>query len=391
MDILDAVVVLVAVAAAVGGYRMGFFARAGSWVGIVAGVYVAARFLPQLLGATGVASSGGRLGITVGLLVAGAFLGQLLGLFLGSRIHDFLPPGPLRQGDRLVGSAAGAFGVLVVLWLLIPTLASVNGWPARQAQDSAIARYLNDNFPRPPNTFQALRRLVGQQGFPQVFNGLAPGGSVGAPPAGSPLPAATVAAVAQSTVKVEGQACNRVQDGSGFAVGPDLIATNAHVVAGEPPGRTEVITYAGRVLAARVVMFDPNRDVALLAVAHLDDAPLAVAAGGVGAKGDIFGHPEGQDALAVIPALVASQITAVGSNLYDTASVSRPVFILAAHVVPGDSGGALVNTRGDVIGVTFATDAADPQKAYALSYQVLDQALAEPRGYSVSTRGCLNS
>ncbi len=391
MDALDGVVILVALAAAVGGYRMGFLARAGSWAGIVAGIYVAARFLPQVLDATASSSAGTRLAITVGLLIAGALVGQLLGLFLGSRLSQVLPPGPLRQGDRLIGAGAGAFGVLVVLWLLVPTLASVNGWPASQTEGSAIARFLSDNFPRPPNTFQALRRLVGQQGFPEVFNGLAPGGSVGTPPAGSPLSAPVVATVAQSTVKVEGQACDRIQDGSGFAVAPDLVVTNAHVVAGEPAGSTQVLTYAGRVLPARVVMFDPNRDVALLAVDNLGDAPLPVVTGAVGDKGDIFGHPEGQDSLAVIPAQVAQEITAVGSNLYDTATISRDVYVLAAHVVPGDSGGALVDAAGQVIGVTFATDAAHPDKAYALTSRVLDQALAEPRGYSVSTRGCINS
>ncbi len=391
MDILDLLVLLAAVGAGVGGYRLGFLTRAASWVGLALGLYLAARFLPRLLDAINFSNAASRLLVTVGLLLVGAVVGQVVGLLAGARLHEILPPGPARQVDRGVGAAAGVVGVFVLLWLLVPTLASVPGWTARTAQGSAAARFVSNNFPRPPNTFQALRRLVGQQGFPQVFNSLAPGGGVGKPPAASPLSAAVTAAVAQSTVKVQGQACSRIQDGSGFAVGPNLVATNAHVVAGEPSGQTQVITYAGRVLPATVVMFDPNRDLALLSAANLGDTPLAVATGAPGQKGAIFGHPEGRPQLAVIPAGVAEQIRAVGSNLYDTATTVRNVFVLAASVVPGDSGGALVNTSGAVIGVTFATDAANPDKAYALTSKELRAGLSEPRRASASTGDCVNS
>lgn len=391
MDVLDAVVVVVAVGAAVGGFRLGFLTRVASWVGLAAGLYLAARVLPKLLDAANLSAASSRLLITIGLLLLGAVVGQVVGMVAGARLHEILPAGPAREVDRGIGAAAGALGVVALLWLLVPTLASVPGWPAQAAQGSAIARYVSNHLPPPPNTFQTLRRLVGQQGFPEVFNGLTGGGTIGSPPTANPLTPALTASVAQSTVKVEGQACSRIQDGSGFAVAPDLIATNAHVVAGEPAGHTEVLTYAGRTLPATVVLFDPNRDLALLSVAHLDDAPLPLATGSQGEKGAIFGHPGGQDPLAVIPAQIAEEISAVGSNLYDTATTTRDVFVMAAHVIPGDSGGALVDTSGAVIGVTFATDAANPDKSYSLSTKELRAVLAEPRGAPVSTRSCINS
>ena len=49
------------------------------------------------------------------------------------------------------------------------------------------------------------------------------------------------ATVSASTVKVEGQACDRIYEGSGFAVAANVIVTNAHVVAGEPAGATSVL------------------------------------------------------------------------------------------------------------------------------------------------------
>ena len=101
-----------------------------------------------------------------------------------------------------------------------------------------------------------------------MFAVLHPGDSAG--PAARPSarwPRPSLAPVAASTVKVEGQACSRIYEGSGFAVGPDLIVTNAHVVAGEPAGQTSVLLPSGVTCRRPWCMFDPDRDLALLQVA----------------------------------------------------------------------------------------------------------------------------
>jgi S1-C subfamily serine protease len=236
---------------------------------------------------------------------------------------------------------------------------------------------------------QVLRRLIGQDA-PQVFAVLHPGAAVGSAPTVSPLSGAVTAAVEASTVKVEGEACNRIYEGSGFAVASDLIATNAHVVAGEPPGQTEVMLPSGRDLPARVVMFDPRRDLALLQVASLGQNPLPTKVAHAGTSGAVFGHPNGQDAIAITPARVAQEIEAVGRDLYDSANTKRDVLVLAAALAHGDSGGPVVNSSGVVIGVTFAISADQPGTSYALSATELDAALSEPRNPSgTSTGPCL--
>jgi S1-C subfamily serine protease len=391
VDSFDGLVLLLALIAAIGGYRLGFIGRVVSWLGLVLGLYVAVRFLPRVIVDMASASPGAQLAVAVLLLIGGAMVGQALGLVVGARLHRVLPFGPIRYGDRVIGAFAGIAGVIVALWLLLPSISAVPGWPARATDSSRISRWVSVNLPNPPGSLQILRRVIGQDA-PQVFAVLHPGTSAGAPPAFDPLDAGLTAAIAASTVKVEGQACNRIFEGSGFAVGTDLIVTNAHVVAGEPPGQTSVLLPSGADLPAKVVMFDPRKDLALLQVASLGERPLPLQVAHAGATGAVFGHPHGQNKLAVTPARVASETEAVGRDLYDRATIKRDVLILAAALAHGDSGGALVNTSGQVIGVAFAISADQPGTSYALSTTELKGALAEPRNASgVSTGSCLAS
>src|SRR5262249_25141809 len=113
-------------------------------------------------------------------------------------------------------------------WFLLPTLAQTPTWPAEQARDSTIASFIHDHFPEAPDTTQALRRVLG----PRVFEGLGPEPALGPPPAETGLSETAANQIARATVKVEAPACSRIQDGSGAVIAPDLVVTNAHVVAG---------------------------------------------------------------------------------------------------------------------------------------------------------------
>src|SRR6202008_2420242 len=98
-----------------------------------------------------------------------------------------------------VCAGLAVIGVIVVLWLLIPSVASVPGWPAQVTNGSGIARWVSRNLPPPPDALQPLRRIIGQDA-PQVFAELRPGGSVGAAPASSPLSPSVTSLVSASTV-----------------------------------------------------------------------------------------------------------------------------------------------------------------------------------------------
>ncbi len=389
MNVLDLVILAALASAALGGYRLGFLARAASWVGLGLGIYLGVRFLPATLRAFEGPDPTSKLLVAVLVLVGGAFAGQGLGLLLGSSLRRFVPLGPVRAVDSAVGALVGMVGVLLMLWLLLPSIAVVPGSMARQARSSTIARAIDRQLPEPPDTLQALRRLVGEVDFPRVFEALRPAPEVGAPPAATGIPPSVLQRVAASTVKVAGVACRRIQEGSGFAAAPDTVVTNAHVVAGHQAGRTEVMRPDGRRLRASVVVFDSARDLAVLRVPGLRQTPLPVGSGRVGANGAVFGHPGGQNQLRIAPAAVRQQVQAVGRDLYDSRPTRRDVFILASDLRPGDSGGALVGQDGAVMGVAFAIAPDQRGTAYALTSKELNAALSLPRNRAVGTGPCL--
>ena len=388
MNLLDLLIVLTAGAAAYGGFRLGFLARIFSWAGLAAGALVADRFLPDVVAFFSSSDPQIRLIAAISFLVGASMLGQGVGLAVGSLLHAALPlAAGLRQGDRAAGSALGIVGVLAGVWLLTPALAAVPGWPSESIRGSAIAHMLDDVAPAPPETMQALRRFVQDGTFPAVFNELRRSPDPGPPPI-EELPEAIHQRVVQSTVKVTGEACRRIQEGSGFAAMPDVVVTNAHVVAGEEAPRVE--TFQGRSLPATVVLFDPNRDLALLRVPGLAGQPLPVGEAEEGDIGAVYGHPGGGP-LRPAPARISQELIAVGRDIYDRNDTRRSIFVLASALRPGDSGAALVDKAGQVVGVAFAIAPDKPGVSYALTDKELRAVLATARTTRVSTGGCLDT
>ena len=387
MNALDLVIVLGAASAAFGGYRLGFVARAASWIGLAVGLVVAARLLPMVVDRLDSLDQVSLLFVAAAVLVGGAFLGQATGLIVGAKLHLRLPDGPVRQLDRVAGAAAGVVGVLASVWLLLPAMADIPDWPAREARTSAIAQAVHDLFPQPPDTLQALKALIGDDRFPDVLGGLEAAPDLGPPPASSGLSQQIADSVAQSTVKVEGNACHRIQDGSGSVIGADLVATNAHVVAGEES--TYVYRYPDNDrLAADVVAFDSNRDIAILHVPGIDRPALPIGDIDVGGIGAVFGYPGGGD-LTVAPFQVGQRVEARGTDIYDQHRYEREVFFLSASLAPGDSGAALADPGGTVVGVAFAIAPDRPNVAYALTPKELNAVLATVSSVPVETGPCI--
>ena len=382
----DIVLVLIAVSAAVGGYRLGFVARATSGIGFSRGVVAGALVLPLVLPEVKDASEPTVALVTIGLLVGMALIGNALGLVLGSRLHAELPAGALRRTDQVAGAVFGVVGLLVILWLLLPALTHIPGTMATQARGSAIAREVHESFPNPPDALEALRRIVGDEPFPEVFDAFQPAPDPGTIPAETGLPSAVAEQVVQSTVKVAGEACSRIQEGSGFFAAADLVVTNAHVVAGEDDTVVELVD--GSTLEADVVAFDPERDLAVLRTRGGGAPALPLRDAEVGDTGGVFGHPGGGP-LDVSPFRVGDEITAVGRDIYDSASTSREVLVLASELAPGDSGAALVDPQGRVIGVAFAVAPDKPGVAYALAIDELEGVLAGDLSTERDTGGCL--
>ncbi len=209
------------------------------------------------------------------------------------------------------------------------------------------------------------------------------------PPDGASRLAPTVRdRVLASTVRVSGPACGRVQVGSGFSPRADMTVTAAHVVAGM--SRTEVLRPDGRRLAATVVAFDPNKDLAVLRVTGLAQTSLPLGSATVGGDGAVFGHPNGQVPVEVSPATIVAQGTVRIRNLYGQGPVTRDVLRLSSRLEPGDSGAAVVDTAGKVVGVAFAVATQRPGVAFAVASTELQPLLSQPLTSPVSTGPCID-
>ncbi len=387
MNLFDLLVILVVVGSAVGGYRLGFVHRVASWIGLALGIVVAAWAVPRLMEHIEGPDPSSRLIIVGAAFLIIASLGGALGAAAGTQLRRAIPFGPARSVDQAGGAVAGLLGALVLVWLLLPAVSAVPGEISREARNSAIVRVLDDLAPQAPRSLQALRQRVSEVNFPQVFDDLRPSPRTGAPPAASALSPALQARVSASTVLVRGTACGRRMEGSGFSAADDVVVTNAHVVAGAR--NITVMRPDRRVLSAQVQVFDPRRDLAVLSAPGLNQPPLPLGEADPGDEGAVFGHPRGQIPVAVHPARIEDERTAVGRDLYNQSQTERRVFFLAANLAPGDSGGPLVDPDGAVVGVAFAIAPDQPSTAYALTDEEVRPVLAQPRRGAVSTGPCV--
>lgn len=371
---LDIVILVAAVIAGYGGYKMGLLRRVSSWIGMAVGLVVALRLLGPVVERLADSSAAIRVVAVVVTVMGLTLLGQGLGLLVGNLFHSKADLSPRAQRtDKLAGASIAVLGLFVGVWLLIPVLASAPGWPARAARESAAIAFIDRWTPDAPEALASLAEEIAASPFPTVFNELADAPDAGRPPE-SGLAADVDARARAATVSVQGEACDRIQDGSGFVVSENLVVTNAHVIAGERT--TTVIDAAGNRHRATVAAFDPARDLAVLAVRGLEAPALEIGAGGVGAVGAVYGHPGGGP-LRAAPARVAEEIVAVGRDIHGDDTVRREVYVLAASLAPGDSGGALVDETGRVIGVAFAIDPGRATTAYALTSAELEAVLEE--------------
>jgi S1-C subfamily serine protease len=385
VNAFDLLVVLGIALAAVAGYRIGLVTRALSWVGLLVGLIVAARLLPFVLDRVESSQPGNRLLIALAVLLGGALSGQAVGLAAGGRASSALPTSS-RPLDRAAGAVVGGGGVLVAVWLLLPAMADVQGSAASLVRDSSIARAIHDVAPEPPNAVAALRELVDESGIPRVFDDLRRAPDTGPPPAASGIAPDVLQRAAASSVRVEGEACGKLQEGSGWVAAPGIVVTNAHVVAGEDD--TVVFPEGSDELDATVVAFDPSRDLAVLAVPDLGRPPLPLVDADRGAIGAVLGHPGGGP-LEVSPFEVVDELRAQGRDLYDEQATLRSVLVLASDLAPGDSGAALVDTTGSVVGVAFAIAPDRSGTAYALDPDEVRSVLSTRSQGAVDTGPCL--
>jgi S1-C subfamily serine protease len=357
-----------------GAYR-GLVAQTLSLIGLGIGALAGSWIAPRLLDDNSAWLSFASL---VGAVLGASLLGAASATLAESpRRFLALRPG-LRLLDSAGGGAVGGALGLALAWLLAVVALHQPGLGFRkEVRGSTILPKLMRAVP-PDRVLQALNRF---DPFPELALGVAPL----PPPDPSVLQSPGTRAAAGSVVKIHGTACGLGTQGSGWVVRRSLVATNAHVIAGERD--TRVLAPNGQALSAQPVYVDSRNDVALLRVPSLAVSPIP-------ADRDesfpepvvILGYPR-DGALTGTAATAGAPRSVIAPDAYDRRTGARVVVPLRGKVQPGESGGPVVDRGGNVVAMVFAGAKNEPS-GYAVPVDLVLRGVST-RLQPVSAGPCL--
>jgi S1-C subfamily serine protease len=393
-DLLDLILIVLIAAFALAGYRQGFIIGMLSLTGFVLGVAVGALIAPSIAHALA-GSLAWQAFVAILVVFGAAVVGMLVASGIGVAVRSRLTGGPATVVDSLGGAAVNVVAVLIVAWLIASFM--INGqFPAiaRQVSNSAVLKTVDSVMPRNVlylPVFPQLHSLLSNGVYSQVFSAIGEEASLSVQaPDPAVLTSAALTRVDPSIVKIQGVAssCSLKIEGSGFVISPQHVLTNAHVVAGVTGG--PVVFAKDGQYDAKVVLYDPERDVAVLDVPGLPERPLKFAAEAPpGASAIVGGYPLNHS-LTLVAARIGLSVLATGPNIYGTDVVNRHIYPIRAPIEPGNSGGPLLARDGRVYGVVFAASTAIPNRGYALTAGEVgrDVSAGSHRYAAVSTQRC---
>ncbi len=188
-------------------------------------------------------------------------------------------------------------------------------------------------------------------------------------------------------VRTEGIVDTVSNIGSGFIVDPSgVIITNQHVVS-DPNADYKVIANDGKEYAVVKILHDDINDIALLKVEAEGLNSLTLGDANILKPGQLviaIGTPLGEYAGSVTTGVVSGlnrSVTARSQGFWGIAKTYEDVIQTDAAVNPGNSGGPLLNSSGEVIGVNFATTAGAENISFALPANFVARRLEEYRMY----------
>jgi S1-C subfamily serine protease len=376
---IDWLIVGVVLLLALFGWAQGFVAGALALAGFAVGAYVGTRVGPLLLDDGRRSPWSPAFGL-VGALIAGVVFA--LGFEgVGARLRGRVRSPAATAVDGALGAVLTAFVGLGITWVL-GALALANGGEARrEVQRSTILQHLNTILPPSSGLIEALARL---DPFPRIDG----------PEARVPAPTASIArapgvvAAAHSVVKILGNACGLGVEGSGWVAGPELVVTNAHVVAGQKDTR---VLPKGRQpsLDAVVVSFDARNDLAVLRVSGLKAPVLNLSRDPrSGTSAAILGFP-GNGPYDVRAGRVGQTREVITQDAYGQGPVRRRITSLRGAVRSGNSGGPMVDKDGQVVTTVFAATTSGPRGGFGVPNEIVRDALQRAQGSNgVSTGPC---
>jgi len=390
VNLLDWLLVALVLAYALSGYWQGFvtgaFATGGLLVGGLFGVWLAPKALgdatPSLLVSLG----------ALFIVILSASLGQAVAQFTGAKIRDRITWQPIRALDAVGGAALSAAAVLLVAWALGVAVSGTRlGGITPMVRSSAVLKEVDHVLPESAGgVLQAFNDVVGTSFFPRYLEPFAPERIVEVGPGPRRLlQDPDVVDAGDSVVKIRGtNECGRGIEGSGFLYAENRLMTNAHVVAGVDDPEVELEDSS---VPADVVNYNPDIDVAVLAL-DTGSAPSLAFDRDTGPREPVavLGYPQ-DGPYDVQPGRIRAEQRLRSPNIYGNGTVIREVYSLRGLVRPGNSGGPIVSSAGDVVGVVFAASVTDGETGYALTADQVAQSAATglTNDAAVSTGDCV--
>lgn len=379
MTVLDWAILAFTFALAIWGYRQGLIVGALTLVGFGFGAFAGSRIAPLLL-TKGSHSPYAPLFGALGALLVGALMAVTVESFALGLREKFVRRPSFQAADGAGGAALIAAVALGLAWIFGAVLLHAPATAQLRAdiQQSLILRSLNNVLPPSGPLLNALDRV---DPSPTVFGPAAPVARPNAKIAQDP----EVLHAGDSVVRVLSTACGLGIEGSGWAVQPGIIVTNAHVVAGSDD--TTVTTQDGIELDATPIYYQPRRDLALLQVGTaLPTLPIS-SQRKQGEDAAVLGYPE-NGPYALAPARIGETRATVSEDSYGNGPVERTIVALSGNVRSGNSGGPLVDPQGRVVGTVFAATTSGTHGGFAIPAEQVREALdrADPEG--VDTGPC---
>jgi S1-C subfamily serine protease len=366
VTVLDWAILAFTFALALWGYRQGLIVGALTLIGFSAGAFLGSRVGPLLL-TKGSHSPYAPLCAALGALLVGALMAVTVESFaLGLREKIVRRPF-LNAADGAGGAALIASVALGLAWVFGAVLLHAPATVQLRAdiQQSLILRSLNDVLPPSGPLLNALDRV---DPAPTVLGPAAPVAAPNAKIASD----TDVLNAGDSVVRVLSTACGLGIEGSGWAVEPEIVVTNAHVIAGSDD--TTVTTQDGAELEATPIYYEPRQDLALLRVGSaLPTLPIS-AKRREGEDGAVLGYPE-NGPYSLAPARIGETRETVSEDSYGNGPVERTIVAMSGSVRSGNSGGPLVDARGAVVGTVFAATTSGPRGGFAIPAEQVREAL----------------
>lgn len=379
MTVLDWAIIAFTLALALWGYRQGLIVGALTLGGFAVGAFLGSRLGPLIL-SEGTSSPYAPLCGAIGALLVGALAAVALeGLALALR-RRVIRHRVLHRADGAGGAALIGAVALGLAWIFGAVALHAPGTMQLRAdvQDSVILGELDHVLPPSGGVLNVLDRVD-------------PAPSITGPATPTARPSRKIAEnprvvdAGGSVVRVLSTACGLGVEGSGWAVRPDLIVTNAHVVAGADD--TTVTTQSGVELDATAVYYEPTNDLALLRIdSKLPTLPIT-SEREVGAGAAVLGYPE-NGPYTVTPARIGETRDTISEDSYGRGPIERTITALGGDVRSGNSGGPLLDGQGEVVGVVFAATTSGPAGGFAVPAEEVREAIHRAAADEVDTGAC---